>query len=146
MLPEEYFSKGFFVGNVVDFWFGGIIAVRHRICGGCRTGSRAFSRHTWWPCHHCWRFNDQHQSKWVLAEAGSQSISYHGCFEPWMMLCEIELVLCLCLYIFCGFVFILMLFCSSHVNYDIAELMLMTIISGSMMGTVFCRFAASARV
>jgi hypothetical protein len=63
-----------------------------------------------------------------------------------MMLCEIELVLCLCLYIFCGFVFILMLFCSSHVNYDIAELMLMTIISGSMMGTVFCRFAASARV
>jgi len=44
-----------------------------------------------------------------------------------------------------------MLFCSSsHVNYfpyDIAELMLMTIISGSMMGgTVFCRFAASARV
>ncbi len=66
------------------------------------------------------------------------------------MLCEIELVLCLCLYIFCGFVFILMLFSSSHVNYfpyDIAELMLMTIISGSMMGgTVFCRFAASARV
>jgi uncharacterized integral membrane protein len=67
-----------------------------------------------------------------------------------MMLCEIGLILCLCLYIFCGFVFILMLFCSSHVNYipsDIAELMLMTIISGSMMGgTVFCRFAASARV